>query len=499
MLPGLADTSAGRQTCLHDYRVLRTLGEGSFSKVKLALHIPTGTEVAVKIISKKEQSAFTAKNLLCEVHSLKTLRHPHIVGLLEVISTEDTLFLVTEFVSGGDMHDHLMKHGPLTEEEARDRFRQLVSALQYCHRRGVVHRDLKPENVLLDPAGSAKLADFGLCSLESGRLLSTYCGTVYYAAPEVQRLEPYDGPPADVWSLGVLLHVTLTGSLPFQGEDFGAVQRSVLSGAYSPPLLLSPECAQLLRGMLTLDPGKRKTLQEVMGDPWVNWGRPKLRPHRPLPCDTRDSWVTETMITMGFQWSDIQESLRKRRYNHAMAVFLILKAQKPQGDGHASTGRSLPCAEASSCSSLPPWVAQLRASARPRRRGGSEPVLPTWLREAGCQRPEKQEPGLKAAEPAGALPRLQSGTATPSTTPLQVPSLVPSTPSASTSGGAREGSCRGDSQQAGQPSGGAPASPSGRSQGRGGATRRLLKVLRGLCCCLPSKIWHRKLNRVRPR
>uniref|UniRef100_A0A3Q2HJJ0 non-specific serine/threonine protein kinase n=1 Tax=Equus caballus TaxID=9796 RepID=A0A3Q2HJJ0_HORSE len=151
MIPGLADTSAGRQTCLQDYRVLRTLGEGSFGKVKLALHIPTGTEVAIKIIPKKEQSASTAKNLLCEVHSLKTLRHPHIVGLLEVINTEDTLFLVTEFVSGGDMHEHVMKHGPLTEEEARDRFRQLVSALQYCHRRGVVHRDLKLENVLLDP------------------------------------------------------------------------------------------------------------------------------------------------------------------------------------------------------------------------------------------------------------------------------------------------------------------------------------------------------------
>uniref|UniRef100_A0A3Q2I2P7 non-specific serine/threonine protein kinase n=1 Tax=Equus caballus TaxID=9796 RepID=A0A3Q2I2P7_HORSE len=299
---------------------LRTLGEGSFGKVKRALHIPTGMEVAVKIISKKEQSSSTAKNLLCETHSLKILHHPHIVALLEVIDTEKTLFLVTEYVSGGDMLDHLLKHGPLTEEEARDRFRQLVSALQYCHRRGIVHRDLKLENELLHPEGNAKLADFGLCSLEPGQALSTYCGTPAYTAPEVLRLQPYDSPLVDVWSLGVLLHVVLTGSQPFWGEDFSTVRQRSLRGAYWLPLLLSPECAQLLRGLLTLHPGKRKTLEEVMGDPWVNWGRPKLRPYRELPCNTRDSWVTETMRKMGFQWKDIQESLRRRMYDNTMAL-----------------------------------------------------------------------------------------------------------------------------------------------------------------------------------
>ena len=157
-------------------------------------------EVAVKIISKKEQSSSTAKNLLCETHSLKILHHPRIVALLEVIDREKTLFLVTEYVSGGDMLDHLLKHGPLTEEEARDRFRQLVSALQYCHRRDIVHRDLKLENELLHPEGNAKLADFGLCSLEPGQALSTYCGTPAYTAPEVLRLQPYDSPLVDVWS-----------------------------------------------------------------------------------------------------------------------------------------------------------------------------------------------------------------------------------------------------------------------------------------------------------
>nr|XP_044624077.1 MAP/microtubule affinity-regulating kinase 3-like [Equus asinus] len=183
------------------------------------------------------ERAATAKRLLCETQGLARLRHPHILRLVEVIESEETLFIISEYVRGGNLLDHLMKHGPLTEEEARGWFRQLVSALQYCHRRGVIHRDLKPENVLLDPAGSAKLADFGFCSLDPGGPLSTFCGTPGYMAPEVMRLQPYAGPPADVWSLGVLLHAMLAGSLPFWGEDFDAIQRSTLRGSYSPPRL----------------------------------------------------------------------------------------------------------------------------------------------------------------------------------------------------------------------------------------------------------------------
>ncbi|XP_070097825.1 serine/threonine-protein kinase MARK2-like [Equus caballus] len=472
MLPGLAATSAGRQPCPRDYQLRRTLGEGSFGIVKLALHVPSGTEVAVKIIQKKEQSAATAKRLLCETQGLARLRHPHILRLVEVMESKETLFIISEYVRGGNLLDHLMEHGPLTEEEARGWFRQLVSALQYCHRRGVIHRDLKPENVLLDPAGSAKLADFGFCSLDRGGPLSTFCGTPGYMAPEVMRLQPYDGPPADVWSLGVLLHAMLAGSLPFWGEDFEAIQRSTLRGAYSPPRLVSCQCAQLLRGLLTLDPGKRKTLEEVMGDPWVNWGQPRLRPYREPPADTRTAWGTDEMA----------------------------KAQQPQGGGHARPLSSLPSNKAHSCRALQHCTAWRRASEPRGQRAGSEPVLPTWLREAGRQRPsEKPQSGPKAAEPGGALPSLDSCPAAPSPAPPWDPGAVPSSDSARTTRGAQEESCQGDSRQAGQPHEVTPASPSGRSQGRGGAARRLFKALRRLCCCLPIRIGSGKRNRVWPR
>uniref|UniRef100_A0A9L0J3G7 non-specific serine/threonine protein kinase n=1 Tax=Equus asinus TaxID=9793 RepID=A0A9L0J3G7_EQUAS len=244
-----------------------------------------------------------------------------------------------------------------------------------------MHRDLKPENVLLDPAGSAKLADFGFCSLVPGGPLSTFCGIPGYMAPEVMQLQPYAGPPADVWSLGVLLHAMLAGSLPFSGEEFHAMQRSMLLGAYSPPRLVWRQCARLLRGLLTLDPEKRKTLEEVMGDPWVNWGPPRLRPYREPPADTRATWGTDEMP----------------------------KAQQPRGGGHARPPTSLPSNKARSCCASPYCTAWRRASEPRGRRAGSEPVLPTWLREAGRQRPsEKPQSGPKAAEPGGALPSLDT-------------------------------------------------------------------------------------------
>nr|XP_023478430.1 MAP/microtubule affinity-regulating kinase 3-like [Equus caballus] len=321
---------------------------------------------------------------------LARLCHPHILRLVEVIDSEEILFIISEYVRGGNLLDHLMEHGALTEEEARGRFRQLVSALQYCHRRAVIHRDLKLENVLLDLAGSAKLADFGFCSLEPSGPLSTFCGTPGYMAPEVMQLQPYDGPPADICSLGVLLHAMLAGSLPLWGEDFHAMQRSMLLGAYSPPRLVWRQCARLLRGLLTLDPGKRKTLQEVMFDPWVNWSQPRLRPYREPPADTMATWGTNEM----------------------------LKAHQPQGGGHASPPSSLPSNKAQCCRASPHCTAWRRALEPRGRRAGSEPVLPTWLREAGRQQPSKKpQSGPKAAEPDGTLPSLDWGPATPSPAP----------------------------------------------------------------------------------
>uniref|UniRef100_A0A9L0J738 non-specific serine/threonine protein kinase n=1 Tax=Equus asinus TaxID=9793 RepID=A0A9L0J738_EQUAS len=171
------------------------------------------------MVERSGKSASRAKALHCEVQSLKTVRHPNVLKLLEVVATEETSFIVSELVSGGDLLDHIRKSGPMAEDEARGKFRQLASALEYCHRKGVVHRDLRLEHVLLDGEGNVKLSGFGSSAVFLGQELSTQCGSPWYAAPETLQGRAYAGPPADVWSLGVVLFFLLTGAPPFWGCD----------------------------------------------------------------------------------------------------------------------------------------------------------------------------------------------------------------------------------------------------------------------------------------
>ena len=215
MMQGLTANSADKEAHIDDFEILHTIGEGIFNKVKLARHILTGTQVAVKVIKKRRQSFSSVQALSREVCNMKALNHPNIVKLLGVTDTEDTLFLVMEYVSGGDMYHYLKIHGRMTEAEARGPFQQLVSALQHCHQRGIVHRDLKPVNLLFDSNMNIKLTDFGLSNkCDDTGLLDTICGTVPYAAPELLPGQRYRSPAVDVWSLGVVLYTMVTGPSP---------------------------------------------------------------------------------------------------------------------------------------------------------------------------------------------------------------------------------------------------------------------------------------------
>ncbi|XP_058423878.1 serine/threonine-protein kinase MARK2-like [Diceros bicornis minor] len=499
MLPGHEATSSEKRTSINHYKFIKTIGEGSFAKVKLALHIPTGTEVAVKVLHKNQQSSSSIKTLAREVHSLKALQHPNIVRLFEVIDTKDRLCLVMEHVTGGDMYDFLRIHGPMTEEEARGKFQQLVSALHHCHQRGIVHRDLKPENILLDDDLNIKLTDFGLSTMFLGRKLTSCCGTLSYVAPEILRGLEYDGPAVDVWSLGVVLYVMVTGCLPFPGEDIGTVKRRVLTRRVHLPLFLSDECRNLLRKLLTVEPSERATLKDILNDPWVNVGHEKLRPHRELPCDNMDPSVTEVMVRdLGFEWGKIRPSLRARKYDHLMATYLILKSKQQEEEGPPTVIPSV------GPQSFPTGEGQL-LSASPLRRSHSEPLLPTWFHKEDQRPEEKQESGLKAKEPASALPSLESRTASPSPTPSRSPGACPRTHSTSNGTGAPEDthcpqgvSYNRNSPDAGQPDGETPASPSGPSQGWRGAAGRFINFISRFCFCLPSKKKHVKLNQVKP-
>uniref|UniRef100_A0A4W3IX66 non-specific serine/threonine protein kinase n=1 Tax=Callorhinchus milii TaxID=7868 RepID=A0A4W3IX66_CALMI len=318
---------ADEQPHIGNYRLLKTIGKGNFAKVKLARHILTGREVAIKIID-------------------KTQLNPTI-KLFEVIETEKTLYLVMEYASGGEVFDYLVAHGRMKEKEARAKFRQIVSAVQYCHQKRIVHRDLKAENLLLDADMNIKIADFGFSNeFTIGNKLDTFCGSPPYAAPELFQGKKYDGPEVDVWSLGVILYTLVSGSLPFDGQNLKELRERVLRGKYRIPFYMSTDCENLLKRFLVLNPCKRGTLEQIMKDRWINAGHDEdeLRPFLEPEMDISDPKRIEIMVGMGYTHEEIQESLAKMKYDEITAAYLLLGRKSHElevSDSSSSSNLSL--------------------------------------------------------------------------------------------------------------------------------------------------------------
>ncbi|RXN27109.1 serine threonine- kinase MARK2-like isoform X1 [Labeo rohita] len=362
-------STADEQPHIGCYRLLKTIGKGNFAKVKLAKHVLTGREVAVKIIDKTQLNSSSLQKLFREVRIMKLLNHPNIVKLFEVIETEKTLYLVMEYASGGEVFDYLVAHGRMKEKEARAKFRQIVSAVQYCHQKCIVHRDLKAENLLLDADMNIKIADFGFSNeFTLGNKLDTFCGSPPYAAPELFQGKKYDGPEVDVWSLGVILYTLVSGSLPFDGQNLKELRERVLRGKYRIPFYMSTDCENLLKKFLILNPTKRGSLevnsndlltlypfvpyaqQQIMKDRWMNVGHEddELKPYIEPQPDYKDPKRTgqhpssaggwkrggadvargfgdgDIMLQMGYSLDEIQDSLINQKYNDVMATYLLL-------------------------------------------------------------------------------------------------------------------------------------------------------------------------------
>ncbi|KAI8100107.1 kinase-like domain-containing protein, partial [Halteromyces radiatus] len=207
-----------------EYWLGKTLGKGSSGRVKLGVHKVTGQKVAVKIISKSHlnSNASIEKSVKREIAVMKLIKHPNIINLIDVIDLSDAtnLYLILEYIEGGELFEHLISCGKLTEKEARKYFQQIIFGLDYCHRHLICHRDLKPENLLLDKEKNIKICDFGMASLQpTGSLLQTSCGSPHYASPEIVNAIPYDGSASDIWSCGVILYALLNGHLPFDDDN----------------------------------------------------------------------------------------------------------------------------------------------------------------------------------------------------------------------------------------------------------------------------------------
>uniref|UniRef100_A0A8C1VWT3 non-specific serine/threonine protein kinase n=1 Tax=Cyprinus carpio TaxID=7962 RepID=A0A8C1VWT3_CYPCA len=269
------------------------------------------------------------------------------VKLFEVIETEKTLYLVMEYASGGEVFDYLVAHGRMKEKEARAKFRQIVSAVQYCHQKHIVHRDLKAENLLLDADMNIKIADFGFSNeFTIGNKLDTFCGSPPYAAPELFQGKKYDGPEVDVWSLGVILYTLVSGSLPFDGQNLKELRERVLRGKYRIPFYMSTDCENLLKRFLVLNPVKRGTLEQIMKDRWINAGseEDELKPFVEPELDISDQKRIDIMVGMGYSREEIHESLTRMKYDEITATYLLLGRKSTElevSDSSSSSNLSL--------------------------------------------------------------------------------------------------------------------------------------------------------------
>ncbi|XP_073854429.1 MAP/microtubule affinity-regulating kinase 3 isoform X20 [Macaca fascicularis] len=272
---------ADEQPHIGNYRLLKTIGKGNFAKVKLARHILTGREVAIKIIDKTQLNPTSLQ--------------------------------------------------------------KIVSAVQYCHQKRIVHRDLKAENLLLDADMNIKIADFGFSNeFTVGSKLDTFCGSPPYAAPELFQGKKYDGPEVDVWSLGVILYTLVSGSLPFDGQNLKELRERVLRGKYRIPFYMSTDCENLLKRFLVLNPIKRGTLEQIMKDRWINAGHEEdeLKPFVEPELDISDQKRIDIMVGMGYSQEEIQESLSKMKYDEITATYLLLGRKSSELDASDSSSSS---------------------------------------------------------------------------------------------------------------------------------------------------------------
>lgn len=265
------------RTRVGKYELGRTLGQGTFAKVKFARNIHTGENVAIKILDKEKILKHKMiSQIKREITTTKLIRHPNIIRMHEVMASKTKIYIVLEYVTGGELFDKISSLGRLKEDEARKYFQQLINAVDYCHSRGVFHRDLKPENLLLDSTGALKVSDFGLSALsqqvrEDG-LLHTTCGTPNYIAPEVIHDKGYDGSKADVWSCGVILFVLMSGYLPFEDSNLMSLYKKISKADFSCPAWFSTSAKKLIKKILDPNPKTRITMSEIKENDWFKKG-----------------------------------------------------------------------------------------------------------------------------------------------------------------------------------------------------------------------------------
>ncbi|WVZ21248.1 hypothetical protein V8G54_008570 [Vigna mungo] len=254
------------------YELGKTIGEGSFAKVKFARDVNNGNNVAIKILDRKHVLRHNMmEQLQREISTMRLINHPNVTKIFEVMASKTKIYIVLELVDGGELFDKIAAKGKLEEDEARNYFQQLINAVDYCHSRGVYHRDLKPENLLLDSNSVLKVSDFGLSTYtqKEDELLRTACGTPNYVAPEVIHNKGYVGSTSDIWSCGVILFVLMAGFMPFDAPTHMALFKKA---EFTCPSWFPPQAKTLLKRILDPNPQTRIKIPELLKDEWFKKG-----------------------------------------------------------------------------------------------------------------------------------------------------------------------------------------------------------------------------------
>ena len=354
---------APKRKCIGNYMIEKTIGSGTFGKVKLGNHLPTRAHVAIKILEKQRiADASDIERVSREIHILKLVRHPHIIQLYEILETHKQLYLVMEYASGGELFDYIISKKQLEEAEACRFFRQIISGVEMMHFKGIAHRDLKPENLLLDSKQNIKIVDFGLSNtFQPGQALKTACGSPCYASPEMISGKRYDPESSDVWSTGVILFAMVCGYLPFEDTNTGALYRKIVAGDFHIPNSLSKPLRSLIKRMLSTDPATRITIAEIRLSEWYMGAMKEaslLTTSLHLTCGTAscgkcrcwtqtssgtdfDEEVIAELSSFDFPSEYAIKCLQLNKHNHATTMYYLLLERKRE-DEQARKRNKLP-------------------------------------------------------------------------------------------------------------------------------------------------------------
>ena len=289
-----------------DFRMLLSLGCGSFGEVKLACHLPTRIRVAVKVLEKNINSM---ADITSKLELLQSLEHRNIVRFFHMIDTLTTTYVIMEYVPGEDLEKYLRALGCLKEEEARPVFQQVVSAVHFLHQRHIAHRNIKLESILVDAAGNAKLCDFGMAiKTTEGQMLEETCGSLLYRAPEILARKPYDGLAVDMWSLGIVLYVLVTGHFPYVEATIEDMHRVITTTMCPIPYHLSFPCHIIIARLLMVPTWYRMTIHQLVERPWLG----HIQDHGLVATKEILPRIVNTMCTIGYTCEEIVSSLTNR-------------------------------------------------------------------------------------------------------------------------------------------------------------------------------------------